>query len=152
MLCIALPPHITIAGIAFQLALFGLGTGMFFAANNAEIMTAAPAAKISLAGSMLALIRYLGMIAGIGLATLLTGSMGASHTSDTAAASIAASMPLASAVDQASAASASLLAIDGPMRLLFAVCSLVCLTATALTFLRAKRRQDVFPASGAPLR
>jgi MFS family permease len=156
MLCVALPAHVTIAGIAFQLALFGLGTGMFFAANNAEIMTAAPAAKISLAGSMLALIRYLGMIAGIGLATLLTGSMGASHAGETASspASPATIVPIASAADQASASvSASLLAIDGSMRLLFAVCSLVCLTATALTFLRAKRRQNVgYPTNGAPLR
>ncbi|MCC2686300.1 MAG: multidrug transporter [Paenibacillaceae bacterium] len=129
MLCVALPPHVTIVGIAFQLALFGLGTGMFFAANNAEIMSAAPAAKISLAGSMLALIRYLGMIAGIGLATLLTGTMGASHAGE---------------------AASPMLPIDGPMRLLFAICSLVCLSATALTFLRAKRSHAVPFASDAP--
>ena len=43
-------------------------------------MSATPDAKISLSGSMLALIRYLGMIVGIGLATTFAGKLGS--TSD----------------------------------------------------------------------
>ncbi|MBO9609243.1 MAG: MFS transporter [Paenibacillaceae bacterium] len=59
--------------IAFN-AMFGLGTGLFLAANNATIMSAAPGSKASLVGSMLALIRYLGMVGGIALAVLLIGA------------------------------------------------------------------------------
>ena len=53
-----------------------LRTGFFQAINNAEIMSATPDAKINLSGSMLALIGYLGMIVGIGLATTFAGKMG----------------------------------------------------------------------------
>ncbi|WP_144933846.1 MFS transporter [Paenibacillus sp. 32O-W] len=64
-------------GIALHLSLFGVGMGLFQAINNAEIMSAAPPEKISLIGSMLALIRYFGMIIGIGMAVLMAGGMGA---------------------------------------------------------------------------
>ncbi|MEI0737600.1 hypothetical protein VQ056_14595 [Paenibacillus sp. JTLBN-2024] len=50
--------------------------GLFHATNNAEVMSAAPAEKSSLAGSLLALVRYLGQIVGIGLATVFVGTMG----------------------------------------------------------------------------
>ncbi|MBP1988555.1 MFS transporter [Paenibacillus eucommiae] len=62
--------------IAVHLALFGAAMGFFQATNNAEIMSAAPEHKISHTGSMLALIRYLGMIAGIGLAAAFVGNLG----------------------------------------------------------------------------
>jgi EmrB/QacA subfamily drug resistance transporter len=76
MLFIVVLPEVTAVAIGLQLACFGVGIGLFHATNNAEIMSAAPASKSSLAGSLLALVRYLGQIAGIGLATLLVGSMG----------------------------------------------------------------------------
>ncbi|WP_157338302.1 MFS transporter [Paenibacillus lutrae] len=76
MLFVVLAPGVTPVSIGLQLSVFGIGIGLFHATNNAEIMSAAPASKSSLAGSLLALVRYLGQIAGIGLATLLVGSMG----------------------------------------------------------------------------
>ncbi|MBW7454719.1 hypothetical protein K0U00_11820, partial [Paenibacillus sepulcri] len=65
--------QITVWAIVLQLVLFGIGTGLFHSANNADIMSAAPDGKISLAGSLLAMVRYFGQIAGIGLAALLLG-------------------------------------------------------------------------------
>jgi len=82
MLFVAAPSNVTALGIGLQLALFGVGIGFFHATNNAEIMSAAPDHKISLAGSLLAMIRYLGNIAGIGLAALLVGSMGSGGVPD----------------------------------------------------------------------
>ncbi len=76
MLLIACSQHVTAISVSLQLVLFGIGMGLFHATNNAEIMSASPEAKISLSSSLLAMIRYLGQIAGIGLATLLVGSMG----------------------------------------------------------------------------
>lgn len=78
MLFVVVMPGVTANSIGLQLAVFGVGIGLFHATNNAEIMSAAPASKSSLAGSLLAMVRYLGQIAGIGLATLLVGTMGAS--------------------------------------------------------------------------
>ncbi|GIP32738.1 MFS transporter [Paenibacillus sp. J2TS4] len=77
MLFVAMGSGIHPWGIALHLSLFGVGTGLFHAINNAEIMSEAPSDKISLIGSMLALIRYFGMIVGIGMAVLLAGGMGA---------------------------------------------------------------------------
>lgn len=123
MLFVACTGTVTALGIGLQLAVFGIGIGLFQAANNAEIMSAAPEGKISLAGSLLALIRYLGMIAGIGLATLLVGSMG---------------------LDGADAAQISL-----PMRLLFGLCFLCCLAVAAIGRLRPrdKPRRTAAPES-----
>ncbi|MFC0330292.1 MFS transporter [Paenibacillus sepulcri] len=75
MLFIACMPQITVWAIVLQLVLFGIGTGLFHSANNADIMSAAPDGKISLAGSLLAMVRYFGQIAGIGLAALLLGQL-----------------------------------------------------------------------------
>nr|WP_275691080.1 MFS transporter [Paenibacillus aceris] len=61
--------------------LFGAGGGLFLASNNADMMSAAPGTKASLVGSMLALIRYLGMVAGIAFAVLLVGSLGGADLS-----------------------------------------------------------------------
>jgi EmrB/QacA subfamily drug resistance transporter len=69
-------PSVSVFTIMLHLALFGIAIGCFQATNNTEIMSAAPEHKISHTGSMLALIRYLGMIAGIGLATVLAGNLG----------------------------------------------------------------------------
>ncbi|WP_052487433.1 MFS transporter [Gordoniibacillus kamchatkensis] len=75
MLFVVCSPHVTAVTIGLQLALFGIGNGLFHSTNNADIMSAAPGDKASLAGSLLATIRYLGQIAGIGLCGLLLGRM-----------------------------------------------------------------------------
>lgn len=75
-LLILWPGPIHALTISLQLAFFGAGMGLFQATNNADIMTASPSNKLSMAGSMIALLRYLGMIAGIGLAVLFVGHMG----------------------------------------------------------------------------
>ncbi|GAA3399664.1 MFS transporter [Paenibacillus hodogayensis] len=107
MLFVALLPAVTAVSVGLQLAVFGVGIGLFHATNNAEIMSAAPASKSSLAGSLLALVRYLGQVAGIGLATLLVGSMGA-----------------------AGAVGAAEQSFGVPIRLLFGICFLLCLAVT----------------------
>jgi len=78
MLLILCAPHVTALTIALQLAIFGIGNGLFHATNNAEIMGAVPGSQASLAGSLLAMVRYLGQIAGIGLCALLLGRMNVS--------------------------------------------------------------------------
>ncbi|MDB4868935.1 MAG: Drug resistance transporter, EmrB/QacA subfamily [Cohnella sp.] len=98
--------HATVWIIGLQLALFGLGVGLFHSTNNAEIMTAAPDSKISLTGSMLAMVRYLGQIAGIGLATLLVGAWGLHKAANTE--------------------------IDVSMKVLFGICLVACLGVTLL--------------------
>ncbi|HZG78632.1 MAG TPA: hypothetical protein VEZ72_22455 [Paenibacillus sp.] len=50
MLFVAVPQSVGALGIGLQLAFFGIGTGLFHATNNAEIMSDAPSHKISLAG------------------------------------------------------------------------------------------------------
>jgi EmrB/QacA subfamily drug resistance transporter len=75
MLFIVCSTRVTELTIALQLAFFGIGTGLFHSTNNAEIMSAVPENKASLAGSLLAMTRYLGQIAGIGLCALLLGQM-----------------------------------------------------------------------------
>ncbi|MFC5447757.1 MFS transporter [Paenibacillus aestuarii] len=78
MLFILCAPQVTAMIIAVQLAVFGIGNGLFHATNNAEIMGAVPGSQASLAGSLLAMVRYLGQIAGIGLCALLLGRMNVS--------------------------------------------------------------------------
>ncbi|MCQ6557662.1 MFS transporter [Paenibacillus mendelii] len=116
MLFVVLMPNVSAMSIGLQLALFGIGIGLFHATNNAEIMSAAPASKSSLAGSLLALVRYLGQIAGIGLATLLVGSMGTSGGEGEA--------------------------FGMPIRILFAICFVFCLTVTLAGRLLPKERPD----------
>ncbi|WP_158299589.1 MFS transporter [Paenibacillus antri] len=116
MLFIAALPNVTVVGIALQLALFGIGVGLFHATNNAEIMSDAPDRKISLAGSLLAMVRYLGNIAGIGLATLLVGSMTLGDS-------------LRGGADES---------MDLRMRMLFGICFLFCLGVAGMGKLRPK--------------
>jgi hypothetical protein len=80
-------------------------------------MSAAPASKSSLAGSLLALVRYLGQIAGIGLATLLVGSMG-------------------SAVGHAES-------FGVPIRILFGLCFLLCLAVTMAGWIFPKKQVEL---------
>lgn len=101
MLFVMFMPSISAWSIGLHLAVFGIGTGLFHATNNAEVMSAAPAEKSSLAGSLLALVRYLGQIIGIGLATLLVGTMS--------------SQPQAGE------------SFGMPLRMLFGICCLLCL-------------------------
>jgi EmrB/QacA subfamily drug resistance transporter len=107
--------HASDWNIGLQLALFGVGLGLFHATNNAEIMTAAPDSKISLAGSMIAMVRYLGQIAGIGLATLLVGSWGLQQATNNGT--------------------------DLPMKLLFGVCLVSCLGVTLLVKLHPRAQK-----------
>ncbi|MDR0267419.1 MFS transporter [Paenibacillus sp.] len=101
MLFVVFMPSISAWSIGLHLAVFGIGTGLFHATNNAEVMSAAPVEKSSLAGSLLALVRYLGQIVGIGLATLLVGSMGSqTQVPDS---------------------------FGTPLRVLFGICCLLCL-------------------------
>lgn len=104
----------SVIAVAVHLALFGVAMGLFHASNNAEMMSAAPERKISLAGSMLALIRNLGMIAGIGLAVLFVGKLGGS----------AGDVPAA---------------IDAKLQALFAVCTVICVVVAGISLMRSGR-------------
>jgi MFS family permease len=101
-------------------ALFGAGGGLFLASNNADIMSAAPGDKSSLVGSMLALIRYLGMIAGIALAVLLVGHLDG---------------------EQGSASGGAAADPVPHLRLLFCLCGLLSLAMLAAALLRPIRKQ-----------
>ncbi|MED5016432.1 MFS transporter [Paenibacillus chibensis] len=101
MLFVVCMPSVSAWSIGLHLAFFGIGTGLFHATNNAEVMSAAPAEKSSLAGSLLALVRYLGQIVGIGLATLLVGTMGSPTQAQES--------------------------FGTPLRVLFGICCMLCL-------------------------
>ncbi|MFK7691198.1 MFS transporter [Paenibacillus sp. HJGM_3] len=116
MLPAMLGSEVTAWDAAVYCALFGAGSGLFLASNNADIMAGAPAHKASLVGSMLALIRYLGMIVGIALAVLLVGHLGGD------------------AVDPAE--------IAPKVRWLFAVCGAFSLGLIALSWTRPKKRAE----------
>ncbi|SEC77687.1 drug resistance transporter, EmrB/QacA subfamily [Paenibacillus sp. GP183] len=117
MLSVACFHQVSAFSISLQLALFGVGIGLFHATNNAEIMSSAPESKSSLAGSLLALIRYLGQIAGIGLATALVGSMGF-HPGAEASSSI-------------------------PLRILFWICFLCCLGVATMGWFRRQSKRVI---------
>ncbi|CAG7644242.1 Riboflavin transporter RibZ [Paenibacillus allorhizosphaerae] len=112
MLWMVLPQTVSLTGIVLHLTLYGIGMGLFQATNNAEMMSAAPSSKVSLTGSLLALIRYLGMIGGVALVALLVGDMGGSVVSAEA--------------------------VTPWVRLLFSVCFLLCLGAVAIGLLRRR--------------
>lgn len=102
------PPRLAV--ILFQLTLFGFGIGLFQATNNADVMSASPPGKSSLAGSMLALLRYCGMSAGMGLAALTIGSIANGH------------VPLTS--------------LDWGLKVLFMICSVLSLATVGLGWFR----------------
>lgn len=60
------PEHIVLG-----LVLVGLGFGLFSSPNNNTILSSAPAHKSGLAGGLLALMRNLGMVCGVALATAI---------------------------------------------------------------------------------
>jgi len=53
------------AGVAIQLGLFGLGTGLFTSPNSSAIMGSVPRFRLGIAGSVLATTRNTGMVLGI---------------------------------------------------------------------------------------
>lgn len=109
--------------IALYLALFGLGLGGFHAANNVEIMTAAPEDKISLIGSLLGLIRNLGLVFGTGLAALLAG----------------AAVTGGGTGQQAGALAGTLTAdLDAAIPLIFLVCFALCMIVNGIGLYRAR--------------
>lgn len=60
--------------VAFHLALFGLGSGMFQSPNNASIMGAVPKSRLGTAGGLNALVRNVGMVTGITISVSLFSS------------------------------------------------------------------------------
>lgn len=115
MLILVIGDQISPAAIVIHLAISGIGMGLFGAINSAEVMSAAPADKLSLVSSMIALIRYFGMIIGIGLAVWFAGGMGAE-----------------------TAAAASNPELTGQIKLLFGVCTILGLLMTAICMLRPR--------------
>ncbi|HEY9721997.1 MAG TPA: MFS transporter [Oscillatoriaceae cyanobacterium] len=76
-----LGPTTDVLGIAWRLALVGLGTGIFISPNNSALMGAAPRNEQGVAGGVLATARNVGMVLGVGVAgaifTTLLGTHGA---------------------------------------------------------------------------
>ncbi len=64
--------------VAFWLAVMGLGTGIFISPNSSALMGAAPKTQQGVAGSVLAVSRNLGMMAGVALSTAIFQAMGGS--------------------------------------------------------------------------
>ena len=66
-----LPAEATAFGIAWRMALCGLGFGFFQAPNNRAMLAAAPRSRSGAAGGMLAMARLLGMTAGAAMTALV---------------------------------------------------------------------------------
>jgi len=67
--------------IAFYLAFYGLGIGIFISPNTSALMGAAPRHRQGIAAGVMATSRTLGMVLGVGMAgAILTTIMG--HSSD----------------------------------------------------------------------
>lgn len=118
MAIVVFAPSGSAIAMTLQLGLFGIAMGLFQSTNNAEIMSAAPDHKISHMGSMLALIRYMGMIAGTGLAAAFVGDLGG-----------VGSPAFLNGVD-----------VHTRMQWLFAVCLILSLAVSGLAMLRPRRR------------
>ena len=67
----------SVAMVAIALAIVGLGSGMFTPANNAAIMTSAPAARASVAGGVLNMTRAFGTALGVAVTSLAYAIAGA---------------------------------------------------------------------------
>jgi len=68
VLLAAMPASAGPAAVAFRLALFGLGTGLFQSPNNSSVMGSAPKAHLGVVGSLLGTARTLGMVLGVAAA------------------------------------------------------------------------------------
>lgn len=66
-----LTEHSSIATMAVYIVLMSLGNGMFQSPNNSLVMSTAPKAKLGIAGSVNALVRNLGIVAGVSISTTL---------------------------------------------------------------------------------
>ena len=65
------PPHVTSLGVAWRMALCGLGFGFFQAPNNRAMLSSTPMARSGAAGGMLATARLTGQTAGATLTAIL---------------------------------------------------------------------------------
>ncbi|MCL6521813.1 MAG: MFS transporter [Firmicutes bacterium] len=57
--------------VAWRMAVYGLGTGIFQAPNNSAVMGAAPRSRLGVASSVLATVRNVGMVLGVAVADLV---------------------------------------------------------------------------------
>ena len=64
----AMPAGTGVAGVAWRLALFGVGTGLFQSPTNSSVMGSAPRAHLGVVGSLLGTSRTLGMVLGVAAA------------------------------------------------------------------------------------
>ena len=64
-----LGPSTTMARACLGQAVLGLGVGVFMSPNNSAVLGSAPLAKSGVAGSLMSLVRNLGMVCGVALAT-----------------------------------------------------------------------------------
>lgn len=65
----------TISTMAVYIALMSIGNGMFQSPNNSLVMSTAPKSKLGIAGSINALVRNLGIVAGVSISTTLLYNM-----------------------------------------------------------------------------
>ena len=63
-----MPAGAAVGGVAWRLALFGVGTGLFQSPNNSTVMGSAPRAHLGVVGSLLGTARTLGMVLGVAAA------------------------------------------------------------------------------------
>ena len=63
--------HSSIISMVFFIAVMSIGNGLFQSPNNSLIMSTVPKDKLGIAGSVNALVRNLGMVCGIALATTI---------------------------------------------------------------------------------
>jgi DHA2 family multidrug resistance protein-like MFS transporter len=73
ILIVLLPPHPSIADIAWRMAVCGLGTGFFQSPNNRAIQGSAPIRRSGAAGGVQAMARVTGQTTGAALVALIFG-------------------------------------------------------------------------------
>lgn len=71
LLMSTLNEHSSIISMVIFIAVMSLGNGLFQSPNNSLIMSTVPKDKLGIAGSVNALVRNLGMVCGIALATII---------------------------------------------------------------------------------
>jgi len=84
--------------LVWRLALFGIGTGLFLAPNQASVMASVPKSMFGTAGASSSLLRQLGLSLGPAIATLAWSLSGYTNTGMAAAYLVAAGAAFAAAV------------------------------------------------------
>ncbi|MEO8630376.1 MAG: DHA2 family efflux MFS transporter permease subunit [Betaproteobacteria bacterium] len=72
--------HVSVLGFALRVAPFGIGMGLFNAANNSSVLNAVPRERLSIASALLSLMRTLGQTTGVPVIASIFALSALGHT------------------------------------------------------------------------